>query len=162
MRLSWLALLVVAVLAPRTAAAYPQFQVALGSDRCSACHFSPAGGDLLTDFGRDEAGSTLSGRGDGKFLHGATELPSWLQLGADLRTAVLAKQLSERATELFVFPMQADTYTRIAAGPISLNLTIGLNGAARDRVAGASVLTYLASRAHYVMYESSGGSMTVR
>jgi hypothetical protein len=151
---------VVALAAP--AEAYPQFQVALGSDRCTACHFSPAGGGLLTDFGRDEAGDTLSGRGDGKFLHGAATLPSWIQLGGDFRTALLAKQLADRDTDLLWFPMQADTYTRVAAGPISLNLTIGLNGAARGRTEGASVLTYLASRQHYLMYESTDGEATVR
>ena len=164
MRLSWLALGVALAiaLAPARAAAYPQFQTALGSDRCSACHFSPAGGGLLNELGRDEMGGTLSSRGDGKFLHGGVELPSWIQLGGDFRTALLAKQLDGRDPELLAFPMQADTYTRIAAGPISLNLTIGLNGAARGRVEGASVLTYLASRQHYVMYESGSGAATVR
>ncbi len=159
MRLT-LALAIVIAIAPRIAAAYPQFQVALGSDRCSACHFSPAGGGLLTDFGRDEAGGTVSGRGNGTFLHGGVELPSWLQLGGDFRTALLAKKLPDRETDLLAFPMQADTYTRIAAGPISLNITLGLNGAARGRVEGATPLTYLASRQHYVMYDSA--SVTVR
>lgn len=162
MRLSCLALGVMAAiaLAAAPAAAYPQFQPALGWGRCSACHFSPAGGGLLNDVGRDEAGGTLSGRGDGKFLHGAVDLPSWIQLGGDLRMALLAKQLAGRDPTLLAFPMQADTYTRVAAGPISLNITLGLNGAARGRVEGATPLTYLASRQHYVMYESE--SATVR
>jgi hypothetical protein len=162
--LTWLALVVVAAIAiaPTSASAYPQFQPALGWGRCSSCHFSPAGGGLLNDVGRDEAGETLSGRGDGKFLHGGLDLPSWLQLGGDFRTALLAKQLAGRDPSLNAFPMQADTYTRIAAGPISLNITLGLNGAARGRVEGAGPLTYLASRQHYLMYESASGSTTVR
>jgi len=144
------------------AEAYPQFQTALGSDRCTACHFSPAGGGLLTDFGRDEAGDTISGRGSGKFLHGALELPASFQLGGDFRTAVLGKQLSGRDPTLAVFPMQADVYARAAVGPISLNLTVGLNGASRGRTEGAGPLTYLTSRQHYAMYESPDGEVTVR
>lgn len=164
MRLSLLALLALALVAvaPTRADAYPQFQIALGSDRCSACHFAPGGGGLLNDFGRDESGDTLSGRGDGRFAHGGLTLPSWLALGADLRTALGAKQLADRDPTLLAFPMQADTYTRVAAGPISLNLTLGLNGAARSRTAGASVATYVASRQHYLMYENASSSVTVR
>lgn len=160
MRLSLVAIVI--ALAAARADAYPQFQFALGSDRCSACHFSPAGGGLLNDLGRDESGGTLSGRGDGRFLHGAVELPAWLQLGGDFRSAVLGKQLAERDPTWAVFPMQADAYARIAAGPISLNITVGLNGSSRERTEGASPLTYLASRQHYLMYENADGEATVR
>jgi len=144
------------------AAAYPQFTLALGSDRCTSCHFSPAGGGLLNDFGRDEAGDTLSGRGDGRFAHGAWTPPSWLALGADVRLAAGAKQLADQERELLAFPMQADTYTRIVVSRVSLNLTIGLNGAARSRADGANPLAYVASRQHFLMYESESGSTTVR
>lgn len=147
-------------LAAAPAAAYPQFTLALGSDRCTACHFSPAGGGLLTDFGRDEAGDTLSGRGDGRFAHGAWTPPSWLALGADVRLAAGAKQLDAQERELFAFPMQADTYARIAVSRVSLNVTLGLNGAARSRADGANPFNYVISRQHYLMFES--GSTTVR
>ena len=50
-------------LAAGTAAAYPQLQFTTGATRCGECHVSPDGGGLLTDYGRDEAGETLSGRG---------------------------------------------------------------------------------------------------
>lgn len=152
--------LVALALAPSDASAYPQFQIALGSDRCTSCHFSPAGGGLINDLGRDESGDTLSGRGDGQFAHGAIELPSWLALGLDSRFALGAKQLSGRATTALAFPMQAETYTRAAFGPISLYLTAGLNGAARSRTAGVSAATYVVSRQHYLMYD--GSSVTVR
>ncbi len=81
MRLTLVVALVLAVAAGR-AEAYPQFQLSLGADRCSKCHFSPAGGGLINDYGRDEAGSTISRGGDGRFLHGAWTPPSWLQLGS--------------------------------------------------------------------------------
>ncbi len=159
MRLTLLVLAGLA-LAPSAASAYPQFQLALGSDRCSSCHFSPAGGGLINDLGRDESGDTLSGRGDGRFAYGAVELPSWLALGVDTRFALGAKRLDGRDITALVFPMQADTYARVAFGPISLNLTAGLNGAARSRTAGASPATYVVSRQHYLMYD--GSSVTVR
>jgi hypothetical protein len=89
------------------ARAYPQFQLSTGADRCSACHFSPAGGGLLNDYGRDEAGDTISGRGDGRFLYGAWSPPAWLQLGADLRAAAGAKDSLDAAYGL-AFPMQSD------------------------------------------------------
>jgi hypothetical protein len=46
--------------AVRRADACPQLQLSLGADRCMACHHSPAGGGLLNDYGRDEAGGTIS------------------------------------------------------------------------------------------------------
>ena len=154
--------LVVTWLLAAPAAAYPQFTLALGSDRCTSCHFSPAGGGLINDYGRDEAGDTLSGRGDGRFAHGAWTPPSWLALGADVRLAAGAKQLADLDRELLAFPMQADTYTRIVMSRVSLNVTIGLNGAARSRADGANPLSYVASRQHYLMYETESGSTTVR
>ena len=42
------------------ASAYPQFQFSSGTTRCSQCHYSPAGGGLITSWGRDEAGDTIS------------------------------------------------------------------------------------------------------
>jgi hypothetical protein len=151
-------LILLALAAP--AAAYPQFTLALGTDRCTACHFSPAGGGLINDYGRDEAGDTISGRGDGRFAHGAWTPPSWLALGADVRLATGAKQLADQEHELLAFPMQADTYTRIAISRVSLNVTLGLNGAARARADGAFPMNYVVSRQHYLMVETD--EMTVR
>ncbi|MDB4979467.1 MAG: hypothetical protein JWM82_219, partial [Myxococcales bacterium] len=68
----------------RDAQAYPQFQFSSGTNRCSQCHQSPGGGGLLTSWGRDESGDTISLGGDGAFLHGLVALPSWLALGGDL------------------------------------------------------------------------------
>ena len=73
----------------RQAQAYPQFQFSSGTNRCSQCHQSPGGGGLLTSWGRDESGDTISLGGDGAFLHGLVPMPSWLALGGDLRFAVL-------------------------------------------------------------------------
>jgi len=136
-------------------AAYPQFQLMFDVDRCLACHYSPSGGGLLNDYGRDEGATTIGRGGDGRFLHGLWEPPSWLALGADVRLAGLAKrQLGE--TELLGFPMQTDLYARFANDHLSVNVTAGLRGGARDPQ--PRLVERLASREHYVMYQSDAGA----
>src|SRR5262245_64427252 len=69
----------------RRASAYPQFQFSSGTNKCSQCHFAPAGGGLLSSWGRSESGDTISMGGNGAFMHGAVTLPSWLGLSFDFR-----------------------------------------------------------------------------
>src|SRR6476661_1693015 len=91
-KLSLLGLVVLSAagLAPRVAQAYPQWQFSSGTSRCNQCHFAPAGDGLITNYARDAVGEDLSSfQGNGAFLHGAVELPSWLALGANLRGAIL-------------------------------------------------------------------------
>ncbi|MDQ3365114.1 MAG: hypothetical protein M3680_06775 [Myxococcota bacterium] len=147
--------LVGVIAASATAHAYPQFQLATGTDRCIACHYSPAGGGLINDYGRDEAGSTISRGGDGRFLHGAWTPPTWLQLGLDLRGAALVK-VREPETEVLGFPMQTDLYLRAGGERFSINVTAGLRGGARDPQPplGERVV----SREHYVMYARESGT----
>jgi hypothetical protein len=135
----------------RTARAYPQFQLATGADRCQACHYSPAGGGLLNDYGRDEAGDTISGGGDGRFLHGAWDPPAWLQLGGDFRAAAGLKDSLDGPYPL-AFPMQADLYARIGgATGLSYNMILGLRDSARPPA--SPLYDMIASREHYVMYQ---------
>jgi hypothetical protein len=139
----------------RTADAYPQFQLSLGTDRCTTCHFSPAGGGLINAYGRDEAGSTISRGGDGRFLHGAWDPPSWLQLGVDLRGVVGLKYRNEQREGL-VFPMQTDIYIRAGGEHLSFNMTAGMRGGARDPQ--PPFVERLVSREHYVMYQRDSGA----
>jgi hypothetical protein len=159
-----LAVAVVAIAAlagARTARAYPQFQLSTGADRCQACHYSPAGGGLINDYGRDEAGDTISGTGDGRFLYGKWAPPDWIQLGLDLRGATGVKdwfgpQLTKDRTTGDVpygllFPMQSDIYSRFGHDKgLSFTLTLGARYSARP---GGWVEDILASREHYVMYQ---------
>jgi hypothetical protein len=85
-----LALLAFSLLAPRQAAAFPQFQFSSGTARCGQCHYAPAGTGLLSAWGRDESADTISRGGDGAFLHGLWMPPSWLALGGEFRLASLA------------------------------------------------------------------------
>lgn len=155
MRLTALTALVMLAALARVADAYPQFQLTTGAATCQACHVSPGGGGLLNDYGRDEAGSTISPRGDGRLLHGLWQPPQWLALGGDLRSAFLGKHQQDRA-DLLWFPMQADVYLRAVVGSFSVNLTAGLRGVARDPKPEA--IYRLASREHYLMYQPDPGN----
>ena len=151
------AVVVVAALAG-TADAYPEFQFSTGATRCTECHFAPGGGGLINDYGRDEAGSTISGAGDGRFAHGAFELPDALDLGGDFRVATFARRV-RGGSEAAVFPMQADAYARAAHGMISINVTAGLLGAIRE---AAPLRDRVGSREHYVMLEPESRTWYVR
>ncbi|HTJ45084.1 MAG TPA: hypothetical protein VL463_23410 [Kofleriaceae bacterium] len=133
------------------ARAYPQFQLSTGADRCTACHFSPSGGGLLNDYGRDEAGDTISGGGDGRFLYGAWTPPDALQLGLDLRAAAGVKDSLDPAYAL-AFPMQSDIYARVGGSSgLSFTAILGLRDSARPPA--SPWFDMLASREHYVMYQ---------
>ncbi len=157
----------VAALAP-TARAYPQFQLSTGADQCRQCHFSPAGGGLINDYGRDEAGSTISWAEDGKladgrFLHGAWIPPASFQIGGDYRGAIGMKDDAIHDGQFLGFPMQADLYARPAIGPVSLYVVGGLRGVARGEQAdGIDLVDRLTSREHFVTYEPEGGSWYAR
>jgi hypothetical protein len=145
----------------REAAAYPQFQFSSGTTRCGQCHYSPSGGTLITSWGRDEAGDTISLGGDGSFLHGLWSPPSWLALGLDLRAAALYNNVGgPESPEVAFFPMQADAYVRAAYDAFSLNVTVGDRGVVRPpdpSIAGrtSDFTARLISREHYLMWRPS-------
>jgi hypothetical protein len=143
------------------ASAYPQFQFSSGTTRCSQCHYDPAGGGLITSWGRDESGDTISRGGDGAFLHGLWDPPSWLALGADVRLAgtINAPGGSQSPVYSF-FPMQADGYARFAFGDqFSLYLQGGVRGdVGRDQTFNNridSAADRLISNEHYLMWRPS-------
>jgi hypothetical protein len=151
------------------AEAYPQFQFSSGTNRCGQCHYSPAGGGLLTSWGRDESGETISMGGDGAFLHGAVPLPPALALGGDLRFAMLRNDVdSPGGADYAAFPMQLDLYGRVAIGEsFSVNVTLGDRGIVRPddtSIPGrfGTFVDRLMSREHYVMWRPSATGPYVR
>jgi hypothetical protein len=158
--------------APQLAQAYPQWQFSSGTSRCSQCHFSPAGGGLISDYGRTATADDLSSyKGDGGFLHGAVELPKWLALGADLRGAFLRHDNGDpNRTITALFPMQADGYARLVlAEGVSLSVTGGIRGQERNDLgpfgadnAVAASATKLESREHYLMWRPAAQGPYVR
>lgn len=150
------------LLASRDAAAYPQFQFSSGTTRCGQCHFAPGGTGLINEWGRGEAGDTISRGGDGAFLHGLWTPPSWVALGGDFRLASLANASGgPESPELVTFPMQVDAYAHfVLPEGISLNLTVGDRGITRptdDSVSGriTSAAHRFISREHYLMWRPS-------
>ena len=118
-----------------TATAYPQWQLSSGAARCNECHYAPAGGGLITSYGRDAIGSELSTfEGNGAFLHGKVSPPAWLAVGADLRGAFVANGVQDPAgTAVAAFPMQADAGVRVAVPyGFSATATVGYLGQIRD------------------------------
>ncbi|HVV84951.1 MAG TPA: hypothetical protein VHE35_17930 [Kofleriaceae bacterium] len=147
----------VVVAGPGRAEAYPEFQFSTGATRCSECHLSPVGGGLLTDYGREEAGDTIAGAGDGAFLHGLVTPPSWLSVGGDLRLATFARE--GRGTEAALFPMQAEVSVDVHARGLSVAGTFGVLDAIRD---AQPLGERLGSREHYVMYQPASEAWYVR
>jgi hypothetical protein len=157
--------------APR-AQAYPQWQLSTGNTHCSQCHYAPAGGGLLNSYGRDAAGEDLSTfGGDGDFLHGAVNLPSWLAIGGDLRGAFAHRDVQDPdgPTDAF-FPMQADLYLRLA---LPKGFSVSATGGFRGQVRGSNDLlpdkswhpidgSRAISREHYAMWRPASIGPYVR
>lgn len=95
--------------------------------RCTACHYSPSGGGLLTPYGRSlsrEEISTLGrrdaaaadGRAEEAFLFGAVGSDSPLQLGLDLRPSQLRIEVGGRDLPDRNFLMNLDLQAAWRAG----------------------------------------------
>ncbi|HTE54891.1 MAG TPA: hypothetical protein VK698_28755 [Kofleriaceae bacterium] len=137
-------------LAHGAAEAYPQFQLSTANSRCSLCHIAPAGGGLLNEYGRSESGDTISQfGGNGAFLYGAYEEPTWIKFGVDLRGAVLAKQQTDDP-EYYAFPMQGDTYVYLKGGAFSLYAVGGPR--AQVRTPRDNVLDRFGSDEYWLMW----------
>lgn len=141
---------IVAALAA-SAAAYPHYQLSSDSARCADCHLAPAGGGLLSEWGRGELGDTLSAGGDGRLLHGI-DTPAWLALGGDLRLAALVHDTgADTGAETAVFPMQLELAARVGGERFSATAVVGLRSVARDDGRGEDGRTVAPfSREHFV------------
>lgn len=140
------------------AIAYPEFQYSSGNSRCVACHYAPAGGGLLNEYGRDEASSTISSEGDGRFFHGLIPLPTLLDLGGDVRIAGLAHAV-RGGREVAAFPMQGDLYARLGNRSLSVTATVGVLAALRE---ARPLSERIGSREYYAMYQARSQKWYVR
>jgi hypothetical protein len=153
------------LLCARAAVAYPHFQLAGDAATCAACHYAPAGGGMLTEFGQEQSADPLSGGGNGAFLHGAVTLPRWVSVGGDVRLAALANDVgSTEGTELAAFPMQADIALRLGTEQLSVFGTAGLWRAVRSDASGPGGLPPLRfiSREHYLLWRPGLSNFYVR
>ena len=93
----------------REAAAFPEM-IRHGYGNCTSCHVSPAGGGILTNYGRElsaEVLSTWGGETEHLPVYGAVTLPKSLRLGGDIRTVQTYKD-TPTYREGKYFLMQAD------------------------------------------------------
>jgi hypothetical protein len=165
-------LLAVAVLTwPAPAGAYPQWQLSTGEARCNQCHIAPAGGGLLSRYGRDLVGDELSTfSGDGALLHGAAKVPRWLALGADVRGAYLTEGPREKAAATpATFPVEAQAEALVVLGQVSVYGSLGMRGQLHDDNALVPPQDYqpapnawLVSREHWLMWQQPGRGLYVR
>jgi len=151
----------VVIAAAGSAVAYPHFQLTSETSQCSQCHVGPAGGGLLTAWGREEFADAIANGGDPNFLHGLVTLPEALQLGGNVRLAALANDVgATEGVELAAFPMQVDLAARIARGAWSIVGSIGARG--RVRGSEASLADYVISREHFIMWQPDPSGPYVR
>ncbi|MCX5743205.1 MAG: hypothetical protein NT062_11995 [Proteobacteria bacterium] len=143
----FLVVIVVALATARTAAAYPQYQLARDVT-CTGCHVSPDGGGLLNENGQTVAESTAWKDGDGSFMYGMSK-PSWLALGGDVRGA--AGFVYPGTPSAAAYPMQVEA----AANATSHGFTLHVTGGFRSPQEGGSALHVLWSREHYAMWQSN-------
>lgn len=127
--------------------AYPQYQLSK-EQTCSACHVSPVGGGLLDDNGELTAEDESQWGGNPAFLHGAVELPEWLQVGGDLR---FAGGVHERGAGPgpAAFPMQTELHAHVARDAFSAYVIGGLT------IKDESPSPF--SREHWLMWQQGDG-----
>ncbi len=150
---------------PRDAAAYPQFQFSSGTERCFDCHFAPAGGGLINDWGRGEAGNTLSTwGGNGGFLHGLWTPPDWFAIGGDFRDAFLRSDVGDKISpQVVAFPMMAEVYLRgeIPNTGLSAYVAAGYRGTVRTPGSNhTGTFEGFISREHYLMWKKGSAEGT--
>lgn len=115
--------------------------------RCTACHYSPSGGGLLTPygrslsreeistFGRRDAAAEAGGRAEEEFLFGAVGSDSPLQLGLDLRPSQLRIEVAGRDLPDRNFLMNLDLQAAWRDGDWTAYGTVG-------RRPGGGLVTY--------------------
>jgi hypothetical protein len=137
---------VVAIASATSAQAFPQFQLSR-DQTCTACHISPAGGELLNENGlvTAEAMSQLGTKPE--FMYDAIPTPGWLVLGGDLRWAAGADGYAQK--RWVTFPMQAELYANAAFDAVSIHVTAG----ARDPQYQNTTATLFDSREHWVQWQ---------
>ena len=147
----------------RGAAAYPQFQFSSGTNKCSQCHFAPAGGGLISSWGRERGGRhDQHGGRRRRSCTAPVELPSWFARAPTCAWRRRAPRTGgDESPQVAWFPMQADLYARFAFGEaFSLYLEGGVRGEARpadDSVPGRfdGIGDRFISREHYLMWRPS-------
>jgi len=136
----------------QTAFAFPGM-VSHGYINCQACHVSPTGGGLLTQYGRALSNEVLSSTGseeESVFLYDLIKQPEWLNLGGDARTLVLYRD-TPTIREGRVIIMQLDLEAGLSFDPFYAVGTFGY----KDTPQPEPLREHLISRRHYLGYRAT-------
>jgi len=131
--------------------AYPQYQLSRDTT-CTACHVSPAGGNLLSENGYAVAEAVSQFGTAPEFMYGKIPTPDWLVLGGDLRGAAGYLKTPENA--IAAFPMQIELY---GAATFAKAFSLHFNFGPRPSTVGNEAATSVWSREHYFMWQQKPG-----
>jgi hypothetical protein len=122
-----------------------------GYPNCIACHVSPSGGGVLTEYGRalsKDLLSTWSYEGEERLGHKLIEaLPSWLQIGGDQEFIQTYKN-NPLATETKNFWMENELEAALRFGKFYVDANVGLQ---RGPSSTPNLYDVISSR-HYLGY----------
>jgi len=147
------ALLVIAIVAAFTGAAYayPQFQMSK-DQTCAGCHIQPDGGGILNENGFATAEAVSQLGMPPEFMYGTLDLPDWLALGGDMRSVAGYMQTPQRY--LAFIPMQLEAYAALTFGNFSGHVTVGYRPPEKDN----ELATIIWSREHFLQWQQEEGS----
>ena len=150
-----IAALLLAILAPQLAAAYPQL-TRHGYFNCTACHVSPSGGGHLTEYGRGLSSELLSmwgTPGEEKPFYGLAPDSKHVTIAGYLRALQLYTD-NERSRDAKAILMQTDLEAALHAGPFTTVVALGRREIPQK---SGEDEAQLFSRTHYVSFASEGG-----
>ncbi len=139
---------------PRVAAAFPDM-IRHGYAACVSCHVSPAGGGVLTDYGRElsrELLATWGSEEENKSLYGLVTLPESVKLGGDFR-AIQTYRDTPTVREGKFFLMQADIEGAYVSENLAVVGSVGWDPGSPD----TSEDDQWTSHKHYVMAQLGYG-----
>ena len=117
---------------------YQEF-VRHGYFSCISCHLSPAGGGILTEYGRSYGAEKLTrsaSKDEEKPFHGlAPEMPSWLMLGGNIRQVQTATKTATTHDGRWI-AMQRDIDVCAKGGPVTACVTGGIVRRAEQEASG--------------------------
>ena len=133
--------------------AFPE-NVRHGYFSCTACHVSPAGGGVLTPYGRSLSAELMSTWGTPKparpfFTNNEDEgvSPYWLRAGVFARAVQTYRNTQTAETAKFI-PMQEDLEAGVDVGKFAVIASVGL----RAKNSRSTNLNEIFSRRHYLLY----------
>lgn len=144
------ALILILVVFPFSAFSFPEM-VKHGYPNCAACHISPTGGGVLSEYGRalsKELISTWGYDGEENFLY---KIPttSKVALGGDLRWLYLQDK-TPTSTRSRSINMQRDIEGAVTLGKYTVAVTAGIQNKMTDMYQ-----TEFLSRRHYLIYQAT-------